>query len=38
MSREEAEALARSFAASEGDPRARMVTPAVLEIIAVKKG
>lgn len=36
MSPQEAAALQRSFAASEADPRTLLVTPAVLEIIAVK--
>jgi SAM-dependent methyltransferase len=36
MSPEEAAALQRSFAASERNPRTLLVTPAVLEIIAVK--
>ena len=37
ISAERAEAITRAFAATEADPRALMVTPAVLEIIAVRR-
>ena len=37
LSAERGEAIGRSFAANERDPQARIVNPAVLEIIAVRR-